>query len=58
MDQRQIPDDELAEIADRPQLWISQDGYATTLRLDWCARRISQTKGARRIHWRAPAVSG
>ena len=29
---RQIPDDELVEIADRPQLWIRQDGYATTLR--------------------------
>jgi hypothetical protein len=29
---RQIPDDELVEIADRPQLWISQDSYATTLR--------------------------
>ena len=29
---RQIPDDELVEIADRPQLWISQDGYAKTLR--------------------------
>ena len=28
----QIPDDELVEIADRPQLWISQDGYAKTLR--------------------------
>jgi hypothetical protein len=35
MDQRptkQISDDELVEIADRPQLWISQDGYAKTLR--------------------------
>jgi len=29
---RQVPDDELVEIADRPQLWISQDGYAKTLR--------------------------
>jgi hypothetical protein len=29
---RQIPDDELVEIADRPQLWISRDGYAKTLR--------------------------
>jgi hypothetical protein len=29
---RQIPDDELVEIADQPQLWISQDGYAKTLR--------------------------
>ena len=29
---RQLPDDELVEIADRPQLWISQDGHATTLR--------------------------
>ena len=29
---RQISDDELIEIADRPQLWISQDGYATALR--------------------------
>ena len=29
---RQIPDDELVEIADRPQLWISKDGYVKTLR--------------------------
>jgi hypothetical protein len=29
---RQIPDDELVEIADRPQLWISRDGYVKTLR--------------------------
>ena len=29
---RQMPDDELVEIADRPQLWISRDGYAKTLR--------------------------
>ena len=29
---RQIPDDELVEIADRPQLWISRDGYARTSR--------------------------
>ncbi len=27
---RQIPDDELVEIADRPQLWISRDGHAKT----------------------------
>ena len=35
MDQRptrQIPDDELVEIADQPQLWISKDGYVKTLR--------------------------
>jgi hypothetical protein len=29
---RQIPDDELVEIADQPQLWISKDGYVKTLR--------------------------
>ena len=29
---RQIPDDELVEIADEPQLWISKDGYVKTLR--------------------------
>ena len=29
---RQIPDDELVEIADLPQLWLSRDGYAKTLR--------------------------
>ena len=29
---RQMPDDELVEIADQPQLWISRDGYAKTLR--------------------------
>jgi hypothetical protein len=29
---RQIPDDELVEIADQPQLWISQDGLAKSLR--------------------------
>jgi hypothetical protein len=29
---RQIPDDELVEIADQPQLWLSRDGYAKTLR--------------------------
>jgi len=29
---RQMPDDELVEIADRPQLWISRDGYVKTLR--------------------------
>ena len=28
---RQIPDDQLV-VADRPQLWISRDGYARTLR--------------------------
>jgi len=28
----QIPDDELVEIADLPQLWISKDGLAKTLR--------------------------
>jgi len=28
----QVADDELVEIADQPQLWISQDGYAKTLR--------------------------
>ena len=55
---RQIPDDELVEIADEPQLWISKDGYVKTLRLDWCARRISQAKDARPIHWKARAVSG
>lgn len=35
MDQRptsQMPDDELVEIADRPRLWISQDGYVKSLR--------------------------
>ena len=35
MDQRpasQMPDDELVEVADRPQLWISQDGYVKSLR--------------------------
>ena len=31
---RQISDDELIEIADRPQLWISRDGYAKTLRAE------------------------
>jgi len=29
---RQIPDDELVEIVGQPQLWISKDGYVTTLR--------------------------
>ena len=29
---RQLPDDELVEIADRPQLWKSQDGIAKSLR--------------------------
>ena len=29
---RQMPDDELVEIADQPQLWISKDGYVKTLR--------------------------
>src|SRR5262245_43832834 len=29
---RQMPDDELVEIADRPQLWISKEGYVKTLR--------------------------
>jgi hypothetical protein len=29
---REIPDDELVEIADQPQLWISKDGYVKTLR--------------------------
>jgi hypothetical protein len=28
---RRIPDDELVDIADRPQLWISRDGYAKTV---------------------------
>jgi hypothetical protein len=32
---RQIPDDELVEIADRPQLWISQNGYPKTLGAGW-----------------------
>ena len=61
MDQRptrQIPDDELVEIADQPQLWISKDGYVKTLRLDWCARRISQAKDARHFRWKAPTVPG
>jgi hypothetical protein len=30
--EHQITDDELVEIADRPQLWISKDGYVKTLR--------------------------
>ena len=29
---RQMPDDELVDIADQPQLWISKDGYVKTLR--------------------------
>src|SRR6516225_2726810 len=29
---RQIPDDELVDIADQPQLWISNYGYVKTLR--------------------------
>jgi len=29
---RQMPDDELVDIVDIPQLWLSHDGYSRTLR--------------------------
>ena len=62
MDQRptrQIPDDELVEIADQPQLWISKDGYVKTLRAGLVrARRISRAKVVRRFRRKAPTAPG
>jgi len=55
---RQMPDDELVEIADQPQLWISKDGYVKTLRAGLVRAGHITGQGRSPIRWKAPAVSG
>ena len=53
---RQIPDDELVEIADQPQLWISKDGYVKTLRAGLV--RAAHIKGQGRSPFPLESPSG